>query len=253
MILTASIIVMLLVAMGFASGILNTKMAQNEYHANQEFLSTTGQQIDDIAWIVGRTQTVSYSSRFGQMSFQPNLVSYKIEINTGSNWITLGTFETGVILFNMPTNAYSMGDSYFERIPNSADGSFLQRGASAPINQVFCIQKDAMDGGGYLRIVVVPTLRMLDSANYSKFYLPKLENGTSPYLSQSVTLSGNGIERFIKSGVDQVRISVSFPKAALGYDSDFFHFSQLSEIVTLPQDSVVELYVGGVTVKIGGA
>ncbi len=45
-------------------------MAQNEYNTNKQFMQTTGQQIDDIAWTVGRTQTISYSSKYGNVKFQ---------------------------------------------------------------------------------------------------------------------------------------------------------------------------------------
>ena len=70
MILTAGVIVMVLVAMSYSNNILNTKMASNEYTSNQQFLQTTGKQIDDIAWLVGRTETVSFSSKFGSVHFQ---------------------------------------------------------------------------------------------------------------------------------------------------------------------------------------
>jgi hypothetical protein len=251
MILTAGIIVMLIVAMGFANNILNTKMAVNELETNQQFLTTTGKQIDDIAWIIGRTQTILYSSRFGQIVFEPSVINYTIEAKISDSWVNVGTFQTGIILFNMPTSVFAMNNSYFERFPYTANGSFLQRGASAPIDQVFSTQKGSMSDGSYLRVVVVPTIRALSSANYSKFYLPTLDNGTHLYRSQSITLSGNGIERFTKSGVDQVRINATFPKAALGFDADFFQFDHLSETETLPADSVVGFYVGEVTVTIG--
>jgi hypothetical protein len=54
----------------------------------------------------------------------------------------------------------------------------------------------------------------------------------------------------VKSGVDQVRITVTFPDAGIGFDSDFFNFDHLSETITL-DDSVVEFYVGKVIVTLG--
>ena len=96
------------------------------------------------------------------------------------------------------------------------------------------------------------------STNYFKFYLPDIENGTNLYRSQSITLTGNGITKVTRSGVDQVSISVSFPKAtSLGFDSSFFNFNtnsitlNASSTPTLPANSVVEFYVGEVVVAIG--
>ena len=123
-----------------------------------------------------------------------------------------------------------------------------------------------MSDGSFTRIALIPTMRVLTSTitsttgttNYFKFYLPDLENGTNLYRSQSITLTGDGISKVTAIGVDQVSISVSFPKAAsLGFDSSFFNFK--SNTVTLnststPQmtpNSVVEFYVGKVVVAIG--
>jgi hypothetical protein len=95
------------------------------------------------------------------------------------------------------------------------------------------------------------------STNYFKFYLPDLENGTNLYRSQSITLTGNGITKVTRSGVDEVKISVSFPKASLGFDSSFFNFNSASITLNntstpkLPLNSVVEFYVGKVVVVIG--
>jgi DNA-directed RNA polymerase specialized sigma subunit len=84
------------------------------------------------------------------------------------------------------------------------------------------------------------------------------ENGTNLYKSQSITLTGNGISKVVQSGVDQVKISVDYPKAVdLGFDSSFFNFK--SSTVTLDSsstpkmnaNSVVEFYVGKVIVTIG--
>ena len=48
-ILTAAVVVMILVAMGFANNFLDARMAENEFSTNKQFMYTTGLQIDDIA------------------------------------------------------------------------------------------------------------------------------------------------------------------------------------------------------------
>jgi hypothetical protein len=249
-ILTAAGIVMILVAMNYAENTLSTKMAANEFSSNQQFLRTTGQQIDDIAWIVGRTQTISYSGNYGQVSFQPDVLTYTFEVQTSSGWQSPVSYSTGIILFNMPVSSYSMGNNY---IDPGASTSFLMSGSSAPVSKVYSIEKIPMNDGSYLRTVVVPTVRVLGSNSDFKFYLPTLDNGTNLYRSQSITMVGNGISKQIetKQDVNQVRITVAYTKAAKGFDSSFFNFNQATETYDVPNHSNVEIYVGNVIVTIG--
>ena len=266
-ILMASAVVMILVAMTYANNILNLKMAENEYNTNKQFMQTTGQQIDDISWTVGRAQTVSYSSKYGNVEFQEATIDYTFQVHTSTEgWKTLNlSGETGIILYNMPVGDYSLGNNYFARAPITANNSFLLPDSSAPISQVICEQK-SMSDGSYNRIALVPTMRVLTSTvtsttgstNYFKFYLPDLENGTNLYRSQSITLTGDGISKVTQDHVDQVIIDVSFPQAAsLGFDSSFFNFKSntitldSSSTPKLTPDSVVEFYVGNVVVTIG--
>jgi hypothetical protein len=262
-ILTAAGITMILIAMSYANNILSLKIAENEFSTNKQFMQTTGQQIDDIAWSVGRSQTISFSSKYGNLKFQDAILNYTFQIHTSTGWTNLTlSGKTGIILYNMPMSSYSLGNNYFERLPRNANSSFLQSGASAPISQVLCAEKLPMSDGNYIRIALIPTMRVLtstvNSMNYFRFYLPDLENGTNLYKSQSITLTGNGISKVVQSGVDQVKISVDYPKAVdLGFDSSFFNFK--SSNVTLDSsstpkmnaNSVVEFYVGKVIVTIG--
>ena len=259
-ILTAAVIVMILVAMGFANNFLDARMAENEFSTNKQFMLTTGLQIDDIAWTIGRTQTVRYSSQYGNMKFLSPAVNYTFEINTGSGWETLFSNTTGMILFNIPVSTYSVSNNYFERVLPSSNGSFLQQGPSAPVSQVFCVEKLPMIEGNYTRIAAVPSIRMLNSTiqgpagaptNYYKFYMPTLAAGNHLYRSQSITMTGNDIAKIVRNDVDQVRISVTFPNDDSGFDADFFKFDHISETVTLLPNSVVEFYVGTVIVTLG--
>jgi hypothetical protein len=263
-ILTAGVVVMILVVMTYAQSFLNSGLAKNEFESNKQFMSTAGQQMDQVAWTIGRTQTVSYSSRFGSIATQPLTLTYTFAVHTTTLGWQNQTVNTGIVLYNMPVGTYSNGNNYFSRVPMDAKSSFLQSGSSVPVSQVFCVEKLPMTDGSYNRVVVVPTLRVLNSTvtgtqntSYFKFYLPVLENGTSPYRSQSLTLSGDGITKMSWSSVDKIVISASFPKAASGFNSSFFNFQ--SNTVTLdstsnpklPSNSVVELYMGKVMVTIG--
>jgi hypothetical protein len=271
-ILTAAVVVMIMVAMGFANTFLDSRMAENEFSTNEQFMLTTGLQIDDIAWTIGRTQTVRYSSKYGNMKFESLALNYTFEVFDGSTWETLGEVEglTGMILYNVPVGIYTVNNNYFERIMPSSSGSFLQEGPSAPVCHVFCVEKLPMEEGNYTRIVAVPSIRMLNSTidspsggstSYVKFYLPTLNAGTHLYRSQSITMTGSNITKAVRSGISQVRINVTFPNglpySTQGFDYDFFNFDHTidnyhaSETVTLPDVSVVEIYVGKVIVTVG--
>ncbi len=252
---------MVLVAMVYTNNFLNVRMAENEFSTNKQFMLTTGLQIDDIAWTLGRTQTVRYSSRYAQVTFQDAVLSYSVEILNSTGWYQIFTGETGIILFNMPTTAYTLGNDYLERVFPSSNGSFLQEGPSAPVSHVYVMEKLPMGTESFTRVVVAPSIRMLPSTigpqSYVKFYLPILEDGTNLGLSQSVTLTGKNVTQYVFSGISQVRFNVTFPQAAQGFDKSFFPFENYftfdhyEETLELQTDSVVELYVGTMSVSLG--
>jgi len=263
-IMTSAIIVMVLVAMSYAQTYLSSSMAQNDFSTNKQFMQTTGLQIDDVAWMMGRTQTITYSSTYGSLEFvnttsatQP--LSYSMEIKQGSGWEpVVPSLETGIILFNMPTTEYTLGNNYLDQL--SSTGSFLQEGPSAPVSDVYAIEKLPMTDGNFLRVAVVPSIRMLSttvgSQNYEEFYLPLLQNGTNLGLSQSVTLTGQSVHQYVYSDVTEVQFTATFPLASEGFNSGFFPFKnslangQYTVTETFPA-STVELYVGGVSVSLG--
>jgi hypothetical protein len=269
-ILTSAVILMVMMAMFFANNYLQSTLSQNEYKANKQFMVTEGLQIDDVAWTIGRTQTSIFSSRYGAVSFEPVAIAYTFEVKTDGDWQTIGNFSSGIVMFNMPTSIFTLGNGYFERILPS-NGSFLQQGPTAPVSHVFVTQKNSLQRGSGLRVVAAPTIRMLTSTistssqqqNYFKFYLPILSSGNNRYLSQSVTQTGTNIYKVAKSGVTQIRVNASIPTAAqsLGYDlgdldndSSFFRFQ--SQSITYPASgtfspSTVELYIANVTLSIG--
>jgi hypothetical protein len=245
----------------FANNFLDARIAENEFSSSKQFMLTTGLQVDDIAWTIGRTQTIRYSSRYGNVNFEPSVLSYSFEVSydAGLTWQLVLTNTTGIILYNMPASMITYGNDYFERIFPSSSDSFLQKNASSPVTHVFVVEKLPMAGGSYTRVVVVPSIRMLNltvgagafQKNYAKFFLPSLNGGSNLHLSQSITLTGNDVIKTLKRAVDSVRINVTFPSASQGYDSTFFNFENLSEIVDVPDDSVVEFYVGKVLVSLG--
>jgi hypothetical protein len=257
-ILTSAVVVLLLVTVAFANNFLGARMAENEFSAMEQFMQTVGLQIDDVAWTIGRTQTIRYTSKYGQVNFQSVTLQYSIYVKKGATWMFLVANQTGIILFNMPTNKYSVSNNYFKRIFPS-DSSFLQTGTSAPIEHVFTVEKMPMVDGSYIRVVVAPSIRMLTSTikvgsetrNYYKFYLPYLRPGTHPRLSQSITIIGENVTRITESNVNAIRVNVTFPNQGLGFDSGFFNFKNTVETLNVPADSIVEVYVGEVKISLG--
>jgi hypothetical protein len=255
-ILTSAVVVLLLVTIVFANNFLSARMAENEFSATKQLMQTLGLQTDDVAWTIGRTQTIRYASRFGVVNFESLALNYAVYVN---DTFFLGNYSTGVLLFNMPIDKYSMGNNYEERITPSSDRSFLQVGTSAPVCHVFITEKVPMNDGNYIRVIVAPSIRMLNSTitnggvatNYFKFYLPILKAGVSPRHSQSVSLAGSSVLVDTRGLVSKVKIHVSFQKASLGFDSQFFNFDSVDEEVDVPNGSIVQFYTGEVTVSLG--
>lgn len=256
-ILTGTIVVLLISTVAFANNFLDSRMAETEFSTIGQFMQTVGLQIDDVAWTAGRTQTVRYVSKYGQVNFESVTLNYSIYVKESSEWQLVLTNTTGIILFNMPVSKYSVGNGYFERIFPS-DNSFLQKGPSAPITHLFIIEKLPMVDGNFIRVAVAPSFRMLNSTiigaeqkNYSKFYLVSLVPGIHPHNSQSITITGKNVRRSIRSGVEEVKINVTFPNDTLGFNSEFFKFKSIEETFILSSDSIVEFYISEVVASIG--
>jgi hypothetical protein len=245
--------------MNYAYYTLNTQMAQNEFSSNKQFMLTAGLQVDDIAWTIGRTQTITYSSKFGFLHYNESVLDYTFQVFTSVGNFNFTSPATGIILYNMPISSYSPGDNYFERVPYSTNGSFLQRGSSAPVSQVFCQEKIFKNQTSYTRIALVPTIRMLNSTvvgsqptSYFKFYLPYLVEGGSTYSSSpSVTITGQNVTKITETQVNKLIITVS-PNKSSGFDSSFFNFPDSSVTLNInSSNSVVEFYFGEIQVKEG--
>jgi hypothetical protein len=255
-ILTSAVVVLLLVTVTFGNNFLNARMAENEFSAMKQFMQTVGLQIDDVAWTIGRAQTTRYASKYGQVNFEVLALKYTVYVNDD---VYLIDYSTGILLYNMPISSYSVSNNYSERIFPSSDSSFLQIGTSAPVSHVYVIEKLPMNDGNFIRVVVAPSIRMLNSTistgeedkNYFQFFLPVLSSGSHPRYSQSVTLAGSKVSVETVDSVNKVKIHVSFLKDGLGFDEDFFNFESVDEEVDVPDGSIIEFYTGEVIVSLG--
>ena len=253
-VLTSAVVVLLVVTIAFANNFLDARLAENEFTAMEQFMQTVGLQIDDVAWIIGRTQTITYASKYGQVNFENEALVYSVYVDD----VFFANYSVGVLLFNMPISRYSVGNYYYECIFPS-DRSFLHEGTSAPVSYVYARERLPMLDGSFIRVVVAPTIRMLNSTismgeeenNYFKFYLPVLTNGTSPYHSQSVTLTGKDVSVKTEDNVNEVRIEISFPRMDEFFDYLFFNFEEGEKVVAVPEDSIIEFYTSEVSVSLG--
>src|SRR5271157_573773 len=254
-ILTAAIVVMLLVVVGFTNNYLNGQIAQNDFNSMKQFMQTVALQADDVAWIPGRTQTLTFATKYGQVTFRSPALTYSFYFD-GS---LVASFNVGAILFSIPVNEYSVANNYFEELFPSSEG-LLQNGSSAPVCRTFVTEKLPMQDGSYIRIVAVPIVRQLiatiNAVSYARFYLPIFNTGSSPELSQSVTMTGLNVYHGIFSNVNNnanntVTISIAFPNAGIGLTSDFFNFDATNQTIILGPSSVVEIYGGNETVSLG--
>jgi hypothetical protein len=258
-ILTAAIVVLLCVAIAFANNFLTARMAESEYSAMKQFMQTVGLQVDDVAWTIGRTQTIRYSCRYGDVAFEKDVLNYTIYTKTDSSFEYFCSFKGSLILFNMPTSKYSIGNNFYQNIFPSSSYSFLQLGTSAPITRIFAVEKLPMYDGSFLRVVIVPSFRLLNSTiisgsgidNYYKLYFPVFILGERLGRSQSVTLTSDDINVYTKTGVKEIKIAVSFLRISDGFDNGFFNFPAQPEIIDVPDGSILEVYVSNVTVSFG--
>lgn len=254
-IITGVMVALVTVALAFASNFLLIRMAESEFSSARQSMQTLGLQIDDVAWVIGRTETMRYSSKYGSASFNSAL-NYTIYVNTTTQTnVKFHTNLTGVVCFDMPVSQYSIGDDYFESIYPSYDDGFVFNETSAPVTRVFVVEKLPMADGSFVRVVVAPAMRMMylsiGGTRYVRLFLPVLVEGEAPRNSQSITLTGESTKTRTIEGVTGVRIEASFPLGGSGFDNSFFNFPQPVESIQLAGETVLEVFVGGVDVAFG--
>lgn len=267
-IMTGAIVAILGVTLVFANNLLWSRVAEGDFNSSKQLMQTVGLQIDDVAWTVGRTETIRYASQYGGVEFKPDVLSYTVNVTVGEV-VHLYNYSTGAIMFNLPTSRHSISNGYWENIFPSQNESLTLNGTSAPVVRVFAVERMPMSDGSYIRVVVAPAIRVLfsqintsdSSTYYIKMYLPVLTAGKAPRLSQSITLTGESFAANTVNDVEGISVSVGFPRGASpeNFDSDFFNFPYDFEILDVPSigtpsgynNVVLELYLSEVSVRFG--
>jgi len=266
-ILTGAMVALLSITLVFANNLLWSRIAESDFNSAKQLMQTIGLQVDDVAWTVGRTETIRYSSRFGDVTLLSSALNYTVYAKTKGSptYQFLASYQVGVLLFNIPISKYSLSNGYYELIfPSQKDTLTLTlTGASAPVMREFAVEKLPMGDGSYLRVVVAPcvrslfsTINMSGSTYYVKLYLPVLTQGSAPRRTQSVTVTGNSVEAKTVSNVASINVTVSFPSstAQMGFDASFFKFPSRYQVINIPSgydNSKLEFFVGGVAVEFG--
>ncbi len=163
-IITGAMVAILSVTLVFANNFLWTRVAEGEFNSSKQLMQTIGLQIDDVAWTVGRTETVTYGSQYGDIVFGPSALSYTITVNRSGYSPYSIPVETGALMFNFPTSRYSITNNYFENIYPEQTDSLTLTGTSAPVARVFALERVPLADGSYIRVVVAPTIRVLYSS-----------------------------------------------------------------------------------------
>ncbi|MEA2090060.1 MAG: hypothetical protein U9O89_04805 [Thermoproteota archaeon] len=256
---TGTIVVLLTVTLVFSNNFLWTKIAESDFNSAKQFMQTIGVQINDVAWDIGRTETVRYSTKYGQMKFLPNALNYTIQYVTESGNKTV-SYMVGVLLFNIKVSDFSISDDYYQLIFPSSTDKLVFTGASAPAVQVFAVEKLGMNSENFIRVVVAPSIRALFSnittvgdsnTSYVKLYLPILKEGGALRRSQSVTLTSHSINVTTQEKVSVVNVTVSFPMDGSGFNESFFHFPSTNQTITVQSGFVLEIYTSEVSTGLG--
>lgn len=272
-IITGAIVTLLLTVTIYTYDFLDQRIAENEFYTMKQFMQNVALQIDDVAWIPGKTQTIRYASRAGHLAVLDGVMRFSVTVDDS---VELADVASAAIMFNIPISKFTLGNNYYEQIfpqTSSTGSTLLYEGVSATTGRVFVVEKIPMYDGNYLRIVAVPCIRylvsMLPSANGSqvvriRFFLPTLKAASNhPMRSQSITLSSINLLVNTTQVSDKIEFEISFPQASRGFDSNFFFNNasgniketlKIEELVPDPsnvREITVEFYIGEVLCTLG--
>jgi hypothetical protein len=234
---------------------------ENDFTLAQTFMKNIGLSVDDVAWHPGQSNTIQYSSQSAEIHLRPDLIHYKIEVwKVGDHsYSTLKEYDTAVLFYDLPLTKYSLDNSYFEDILPSSMTQLVQNSTEAPITRVFAVQRPPIVGeNAYIKVGVASLFRSVQfninadgaSTKYLKLYLANMTLGPLTTANpRYITLTGENVGASVINNVQHLRITISFPNSASGYNSTFFNFPVTTQTIDLPVSGAeVELYMGSVQV-----
>ena len=162
-----------------------------------------------------------------------------------------------------PLSKYSLDDTYFEELLPGRMTDIVQNSTTAPISRVFAVQRPARtDENSYISVGIVPLIRSVPynittgsgasqiTTNFLRLYLVNIEQGALTTTNPDyITLTGGAVEAKVIPSIQSIKITVFFPKEARGYDSDFFNYPTITQVIDFGTSGAeIELYLGNVEV-----
>jgi len=246
--------------LGYTQNTLTRKNGETDFETAKSFMRNLGLQVDDVAWIKGRVDTVHITSQYGQIEYVNDVVQYKIDfIDNFGHIVGTKTINSDIFMYNIPTEKYYLEEGYYSEILGSVPAEIVSMGVDAPVARVFAAQSNIVGGAQFLRVVMVPVLRVQtynvtssgSVTRYCRIFIPDLQPGYSSTLAKSVVLTGLDVKTEIYEAVTRVDISVTFPQLEKNYDNNFFRFGEVLQNIQLTGSSNVEVYSGQVRLDYG--
>lgn len=196
------------IALSFVNNTLTRREGENDFESAKIFMKNVGLQIDDVAWTKGRVDTVHFTSQYGQVEFLPHSGEpYPLKYTVTYNYLDADGMEksdeeyyySSILMYNLPIDKSFLGEGYDEAIlPKNVN--FVRElkpvasGTTAPVANVFAIQKGDVGADQYLRIVLVPVMR------YHEYYVSS--SGPQTNLGYSTTPIKINIQKVTWNGVE---------------------------------------------------
>ncbi|MCJ7633493.1 hypothetical protein MUP77_14040, partial [Candidatus Bathyarchaeota archaeon] len=80
LILMAVIMFAISVTLTFVQKNLSLRGSENDFNSMKTFMRTVGLQVDDVAWVEGRTETTRYTTQFGGITLSDPLINYSVQV-----------------------------------------------------------------------------------------------------------------------------------------------------------------------------
>jgi len=196
------------IALSFVNNTLTRREGENDFESAKIFMKNVGLQVDDVAWTEGRVDTVHFTSQYGQVEFLPHSGEpYPLKYTVTYNYLDADGMEksdeeyyySSILMYNLPIDKSFLGEGYDEAIlPKNVNSARelkpVASGTTAPVANVFAIQKSNVGADQYLRIVLVPVMR------YHEYYVSS--SGPQTNLGYSTTPIKINIQKVTWNGVE---------------------------------------------------
>ena len=247
------------VTLGYTQATLTRKNGETDFESAKSFMKNLCLQVDDVAWVRGRVDTVHFTAQYGQLEYLEDGVQYKIDFYDSFNTlVNTTTLTSDVFLYNMPVEKYYLDETYYEPLIKEGSNNLFLSGPNAPVARVFGIQSSIAGDSQFLRIALVPALRWTSyevtgssTTHYVRVYYPDLQRGYSSDLPKSIVLTGIDVTTGIHNNISRIDVAVTFPQFEKNYDNNFFKFNEVTTSLTLSAESQVEMYSGQVRLDYG--